>query len=309
LIKGKEICAKLTFLYMKERPLENFRILAGAIWGASVKDVKGDRLHEYRAHLRGESARYNQEEQVLKQMLFAQVTASLQRGNICLDELLTVPWSSRRIRLPRITAALIAFTNDHGKKTAPEFFPVDAIVTYLHSVRQQYEEIGQPLTIPDQFALALSQTNNNPIATALLAHGAYRAVARGWDTRMSAQLDFPVTSDTEAITMVSIAESTADFISSQGPLDTLGDTYHFWSQFSAGMVFTLEKRFIQSGLYTLAFSHAPELTTLIRETFGGKSQQFGVHKEPDMLGLRLGRATGHLIANTLGEQEQIVFLS
>lgn len=287
---------------MKERPLQNMRTLAGAIWGASMKNVNGEHINEYRYLLsREEPPTQNPKESELKQIILSQITESLTKGHFNLEDLLTVPWSFRRIRTSRFAAALITFTNDHGKKTTPEFFPTDEVVTYLQNIRQQYENTGEQLTIPDQFSIALSQADNNPIAAALLTHAAYRSIARLWDTRMSPKLKFPVTSNTEAITMINIAKSTADFDDSQEITDPLGNTYHFWSQFTAGVVFTLEKRkrFIQTSLYNQAFSHGPELTSLVRKKIRGRPHSFGNHKEVDMQGLRLGRAAGHLILNKL----------
>lgn len=289
---------------MKERPLQNLRILAGAVWGASMKDVQGEHLNEYHRLLREtDVSKYNPDEPNLKQMLLSQVTEALAKTSLRLEDLLTVPWNSQIIRLPRIAASLIAFTNDHGKITTPEFFPIDEIMIYLQSIRQKHTETGERLAIPDQFSIALSQTNGNPVAASLLTHGAFRAVGRVWDTRLSSRLEFSVTSDTEEITMMSIAEGTADFDDGRKTVDPLGNTYHFWSQFTAGMVFTLarRKKFIQTGLYNLAFSHAPELTSLIRESWRSKSLQFGNHKEVDMQGRRLGKATGHLIVNQIGK--------
>ncbi len=285
---------------MKWAALESAKILTGAAWGAATRDIEGDQINEYRHLLcRMEVSQFNQNETTLKQMLLSQVMGSLSTEDFTLEDLLTIPWASRRIELPRVASHLIAFTNDCGREFAQEFHQVDEIITYLTSIRQQFEETGEQLTVPTEFAVALSQTNNNPIAAALLAHCSYRAIARLADTRISPRLDFPISSSTESISMMSIAESTADFIDTYGPADPLGNTYHFWSQFTAGMVFALEKREkpIEAGFYDILFYYAPELTTLVRRGWGHKPQQFGNHKEADLQGHRLGRAAANLIMN------------
>lgn len=283
--------------------LENARILTGAAYGAATrKGVLNSPLERYLERLREEpESEYNPPEAVTKKELTTSIIDALSREGNSRDTLLTEPWSSRRIKPSRLAATLIAFSNDHGKKTVPEFFPVDEIFTYLQSVKTRSSQTGKQLTIADQFNLALEQTHNNPIAAALLAHSAYRSVARSSDTRLNPHLVFEVESNTQPITMMNIARSTADF-SENDKRDPLGNTYHWWSQFTAGMTFALLKRDnpFQVLMYNKAFSLGPELTVALRSKLLHMPLAAGDHKAVDRQGMRLGRAMGNLLVNKIG---------
>ncbi|HSD98464.1 MAG TPA: hypothetical protein VLB73_02060 [Patescibacteria group bacterium] len=276
--------------------IENTRALTGAAWGAATRDaVLHSHIDSYLEKIRREAPSFdNPTESIIQEALAAkiiQVTSHASR-----DSLLTNPWNSRRIKPSRLAASLIAFSNDHGKKTVPEFFPVEEILVYLNSIQEQAKKTGKQLTVIDQFNLALDQTNNNPVAAALLAHSSYRAIARSCDTRLSPQLAFEVDSSTQPITMMSVAQSTADF-SVNDQRDPLGNTYHWWSQFSAGMIFALLKKDnpIQVATYNTAFSAGPELTVLLRQKIRRRQLAAGDHKQVDRQGKRIGRAMGAIL--------------
>lgn len=285
--------------------IKDARTLTGAAWGAATKksvlEVR-QRIISYLEQVNKESLHaYNPEESVIKDAFASRIIGAEAQSKHTMTELLTVPWSSRRIKGNRLAASLIAFSNDHGKNTVPEFFPTDEIFKYLEDVKKQASDTGKPLTLVDQYDLALQQTNSNPVAAALLAHSAYRSVARSCDTRLDPRLDFQTNSSTGAISMMDIARSTADFAVKDAMHDPLGNTYHWWSQFTAGMVFSLLKRKtpLQIRVYNTAFRFGPELTKGIRTDMLGMPLDAGDHKHVDRQGMRVGRAMGHLIVNKI----------
>lgn len=281
--------------------IEDTRILIDAAWGAATrKSILRSGLERYLEKVNQEpSPSFNPEEKIIKREFISRISQAIAEKNHSRRSLLTLPWSSRRIEPPRLAAALIAFSDDHGKKTVPEFFPIHEMFQFLQEVRTQPLETGKQLTVVDQFDIALRQTDNNPVAAALLAHGSYR-VMRSCDTRLSPRLSFEIESDSQPITMMSIARSTADFAVGD-TRDPLGNTYHWWSQFSAGMIFTLLKRRapIQVSVYNKAFYLGPNLTLGIRNRFLHMPLSAGDHKTVDRQGMRIGRAMGNVIVNKL----------
>lgn len=285
--------------------IENARILSSAVWGAATKkSMLYSPAGEYLEKLKTEpEPSYNPDEKLTQADFTSRIIAANAQNPLSLDHLLTVPWSLRRIKPSRLAASIIAFSNDHGEKTVTEFFPVDEIHTFLQSVKDQAEQAGKQLSLVDQFDIALEQTNNNPVAAALLAHSAYRSVARSCDTRLDERLRFDVNSDSNPINMMSIARSTADFPinDKHDKKDPLGNTYHWWAQFSAGMIFSLLKKEypLQVRTYNTAFFFGPELTQGIRNGILRMPLAAGDHKNVDKQGLRIGRSMGHLIVNKI----------
>lgn len=284
----------------ENHPLENTRTLIGAAWGAATrKSMQRSPAEEYLRLLNKEPLiGDNPEEKVIKAAFTTMLLKITSQQNFSREQLLTIPWSSRRIRPSRLSASLIAFSNDHGKKTVQEFFPVDEILTYLQAVKRQAEITCKPLTIIDQYDLALQQTRNNPVAAAILAHSAFRSVARSSDTRLDSRLAFSIDSLTEPITMMNIARSITDFTINDRR-DPLGNTYHWWSQFTANMIFSLQKREYpaQIYIYRKAFSLGPELTVGLRSRLLRMPLAAGDHKQVDRQGMRIGRVMGDLLFN------------
>jgi len=291
MIMNEKICASI----------ENVRILTDAAWGAATrKSILRSSVEEYLEKINQESEpSYNPEDKVILREFYTRVSQTIDRKGYSKRSLLTLPWSNQRIVAPRLAAALIAFSDDHGKETVPEFFPIDEMFLFLYEVKTRSLKTERQLTLIDQFNIALSQTDENPVAAAILTHGSYRAL-RNCDTRLDPRLSFEVESGTELITKMSIARSTADFVVSD-TRDPLGNTYHWWSQFSAGMIFALLKKRtpIQTNVFNSAFHLGPELTVGLRNKLLGMPLAAGDHKNVDRQGMRIGRAMGNLIVNKL----------
>jgi len=281
--------------------IANARLLADAAWGAATRrSILRSGLEEYLEKINQEPApSYNPEEEIILREFIPRISLAIDEKKHSIRSLLTLPWSSQRIELTRLAAALIAFSDDHGRETVPEFFPVAEILRFLHEVRRQSQDTGKQLTLIDQFDIALHQTNNHPVAAAILTHGSYRAL-RSCDTRLDPRLSFGIDSETESITRMNIARSTAEF-SIADTRDPLGNTYHWWSQFSAGMTFALLKEIApkQANVFNSAFHAGPELTKFIRNKLLGMPLAAGDHRSVDRQGVRLGRALGNVIVNKL----------
>ncbi len=278
------------------REIENARLLGRAIVGNAFEHLPAPYALYIKQIAKETPTRYNQNGKELILALTKQIDETLPQ-RVKIENLLSTPWSLRRgervkIKPSRVAASIIAFTDVQGKHIIEDFFPVAYIQTFLAQVEKQAAIGGQPLTIPEQFALALQITDNNPVAASLLAHGAYRAIGRGKDAKISPDLSFSLEK------AMSLARSTADLHTVNSPSrDPLGDTYHWWASFSAGLVFTLarEEHPIQSRLYTTAFYHEAALTTFVRKNVLRKTNLTNHHKDVDRQGLQAGITVGNFL--------------
>lgn len=279
----------------------NTRLLIDAAWGAATrKSILRSGLEEYLEKINQEPApSYNPEDETIMREFIKSTSLAIDEKKHSKRSLLTLPWSNKRIEPSRLAVALIAFSDDHGRETVPEFFPTDEILQFLHEVRVKSQQTGRQLTVIGQFDLALDQADNHPIAAAILTHGSYR-VLRSCDTRLDPRLSFEIDSEIEPITRMSIARSTADFAIAD-TRDPLGNTYHWWSQFTAGMTFALlkKKASIQTNVFNSAFHLGPELTLGLRNKLLRMPLSAGDHRNVDRQGMRIGRALGNVIVNKL----------
>lgn len=280
--------------------IENTRLLGRAILGNAFEGKPGYFSTYIQEASREEPHEYNPRGEVLAAEVIDQAYKALSEKSYTKEDLLTIPWASRRglqetkIKPSRLAASIIAFSDVQGKRTVDEYFPVGEMQTFLADVQSHASENGKPLTIPEQFAVALQITDNNPVAASLLAHSAYRAVARGKETKISPDLAF------SREKVLDIARSTADFHTVNSPSrDPLGDTYHWWASFCAGLGFTLSKEEfpIQSRLYTTAFYHEATLTTFVRKTVLRRTNISNHHKDVDRQGLQVGITVGNFLKN------------
>lgn len=210
-----------------------------------------------------------------------------------------LPWDNPYgIRMDRLAGTIVSFSDDHQIPLATEFFPVDNMLEFLHQVKERYNTSGEKQNVIDQFDIAMTLSDNHPIGAAVIAHGAYRSVARVMEKRVDDRLSFPVISEKDEIALVSFAESTAHF---EDPTytDPLGDTYHWWGQLLAGTVFELSSSDspIRAEAYRRAFYYGPPLMTIAREKIKGRKMVGGDHREIDRQALSLGKQIGELISS------------
>jgi hypothetical protein len=240
---------------------------------------------------------FNPPESSIQDALVSYVDAKIRENEFSPYNWNNLSWTDNAIYMDRTARTIISFSDDHTVPVANEFFPIDPILNFLQNVRESYDESQRKLTIPDQFEIAMKLSDNSPVAAGILAHAAYRAVGRVLDTRVSDRLVFPVESPIDQISMLNIAETTAHFPSETGTNDPLGDTYHWWGQFSANLIFELYKptRPLQARAYQRTFYHGPDIMNFARETVFRKKQIAGKHKEADRQGQRVGVAVGQMI--------------
>jgi len=282
---------------MLNRTLENTSMFIGATYGASTRDVDKGLLTEYRLAVERMEFSINPPEKEIRQGIVNSVAGALRTNAYNQDDLMTLQKTQTRIESSRL-----AFTNDCCNGYPPEFLDTDKILVFLTGIRQRAVDLGHQLNVLEQYNLALKLTHYHPIVASLLAHISLRAVARNADTSYSESLQFPVGDlEGECISMVGVAESLADFGGNGVTVDPLGNSYHFWAQLNAGLIFTMEKNLkpFSSAFYRTLFYCAPEITTLIRKRIGGKLQQFGEHAIVDRQGHRVGCAVAHFVNNYL----------
>ncbi|MBI2031766.1 MAG: hypothetical protein HYT08_04095 [Candidatus Levybacteria bacterium] len=281
--------------------VHNGRIFVDAAWGAATRrSILRSGLETYlkKVNRKPESS-YNPDDEIILREFFPRISQAVKEKNHSRQSLLTLPWSTQKIELHRLAKAIIAFSDDHGKETVPEFFPVEEMFQFLNEVRCQFQQTGKQLTLINQLDIALRQTDNHPTAAAILTSVSYRAL-RNCDRRIDPRLSFAIDSDTESITMMDIARSTADFAMAD-KRDPLGNTYHWRSQFSFVMTSPLFKTDspTQVNAYNTAFHFGPELTRGIRNKLLGMPLAAGDHKDVDRQGMRIGRGIGSLVISRL----------
>ena len=271
--------------------------VAAAISPAGRKSQ--ERFRTYGKAINKENATaYNALEYPLKMGFKERVGGVLSKGQFSKEDLVKLPWSSRRLHPSRVASGLMAFLDDQGKNIPTELFPVSEMKSYLEAIKYQYKNTQKPLSVLDQFDLAMQMTNNNPVAASFLAHGAYRAIARSCDSRLDKSFNFPLYSSKEdALAVMDIAHATADFKKTDPHRDPLGDTYHFWAELAACMVFTFlqDEKPIATRIYRKAFYLDPQLTTLVRGKFLQHTPQFGIHMEADRQGYNIGVGMGKMM--------------
>jgi len=215
---------------------------------------------------------------------FQEILSTTDPGTI--ESKLTLPWAyGVTVTMGGALCALCSFADAHKGTIPAEYFPVELSFKFIDLVQRASKDRGKPLDLADQYILALEQVDYNPLAAAILAHSAFRLAGRNRDTRVHP--DFNLDLDRR----VSIANSVAHFY--MDPLsrkDPLGDTYHYWAQYSAGMIAHFKRKDtpVKSKFFYLFFYNGANIIHLVHEKMLGNAILFGLHKKVDRLGLRMG---------------------
>ncbi|HEX7042903.1 MAG TPA: hypothetical protein VF189_06645 [Patescibacteria group bacterium] len=279
--------------------LENVRLVSRSLIGNALENTKSTFGAYIESVGRENPTQYNPKgEEIAANLVELTHKALLEKDSQ--DSLLSIPWSTRRgfrvekVHPSRLASSLIAYADSQGKKLADEYFPTAEIKEFLNEVKNKAQENEKPLTVPEQFEVALNLTDNNPLAASILAHSAYRAIARVKDTRISPDLEFSLDE------MMDISRSTADFYTNDSPSrDPLGDTYHWWASHTAGLGFTLSKENFPktSRMLTWMFYNSAAITTFVRKTILHKTNLANHHKDVDRQGLQVGITLGEFLKN------------
>ena len=218
--------------------------------------------------------------------LFEGMQNVLIRRDYVANRLTHLPWASNTsITLDKILGAFCSFTDAHSGKIQQEYFPVELSTTFLSLVYEQFLKKGKPLNLFEQYELALVLADGNHLAAGILAHSAFRAAGRNRDTRVDIKFHFDMD------TRIKLEQSVAPFDINFSPiLNPLGDTYHFWAQFSAGMAYYFKQKDtqIRASIFYVIFYHAPSLIHIVHEKMRRMPVVFGLHSNVDRMGLRMG---------------------
>lgn len=264
--------------------------LAHAVYGGSQGSAR--HLKEYKERVENEVTRWPEKCNPPEEELIIAIQKHLE-SNGCVDPL-KFTWAPEvSITLDRMLSAFCSFSDTHRGTIAQEYFPVELSLQFLEAVYENAKHQGKALNAADQYVLALRFANGNPLAAAILAHSAFRMAGRDRDTRVHSEFSMDLDS------RIVIANSVALFGAQENTVtDPVGDTYHFWAQYSAGMVSYFKGRDnpLQSGLFYLVFKNGSNLMQLVHEKILGKPVIFGFHKEVDRLGIRVGLKMAKWIA-------------
>mgnify|MGYP001613388302 CR=1 FL=1 len=218
--------------------------------------------------------------------LFEELLKVLVRRGYVANNFMQLPWAPHApITLDKILGAFCSFTDTHSGKIPQEYFPVELSMNFLSLVYERFKEKGKPINLSEQCELALDLSDGNALAAGILAHNAFRAAGRNRDTRIDTKFNFDLD------TRIKLEKSVAPFDINFSPiLNPLGDTYHFWAQFTAGMVYYFKQKDIKvmAKIFYLVFYHAPNLMYIVHEKVRKTPVVFGLHSNVDRMGLRIG---------------------
>lgn len=177
-----------------------------------------------------------------------------------------------------LVTALASFVDDYAIPPPRELFEVPLALQLLESF-----EAASCLTVDRQLEIALDH-GRALFPAALALHTATRVVARGRDTRLHP--DFALDLDERLRRGRAIAPFDPD--DARGG-DPLGDTYHFWANFTAGLYTATSKGRLRGPLVGALFLAGPALMTSVRQGLFDNHLFFGSHARVDRLGLVAGR--------------------
>jgi len=209
-----------------------------------------------------------------------------------------VPGSSKIISKSRFEAAFGAFADQYGTGYASEFFLPEMSRGFVDQVMQKAEAIGRPLSLPEQFDIALEISHGNVFAGVLSAHFGARAISRNMDKIISPRLQFSL-SDYDKWKFKSVADLkkiNEERGKTEGVLD-VGDVYHFWGGVAGGLL-TSTINHPRDVLFNLGYAavhyFGDEITQLKDKITGIESKH--LHGPAD----KAGFTTGRMLAQTLG---------
>jgi hypothetical protein len=193
-----------------------------------------------------------------------------------------VPWNKDySLNLINLAEAIIANADYHEAPINQELYPVEQCLEFINRVKEVEKVTDHSVEIDGQFEIALQLADGYPLAAALIAHLATRAIARNSDSRIDPRLSF---TDEQ---MVEWAHTVARFKQSEGN-DSMGDTYHFWANCLMGMALSA-KQYEEPqkvAIIKSAFEEGPQIMSNVRAMFGKDTKI--VHTEVDMMGLEIG---------------------
>jgi len=198
-----------------------------------------------------------------------------------------LPWASgEELSLRRLAAALIGRSDDYTGPLPVELLPAAEARVLMDALKTAAAAAGRPLDVCEQLAVALVQTDGQPLAAVLLLHIATRTLARGADARRDPCLSLWLDE------RLALGTSIAAFDPVLCDGDPLGDARHYWAMVCAGVASVWAKRTGRRGagrVLHAAFFLAPEPARRLRQRLEGPHPDRG---RLSRMGLRHGISLG-----------------
>jgi hypothetical protein len=264
----------------------NARMVVRAAFGVSVSPPM-PRFEEYLARLGHTAGRQNPADADLRRALRERARAL--RDARCRP--LHLPWCpTRTVATQRLFAAIVGFVDDYHGPYPEEFFPRNAMTALIDAFAAHPPA---SLDLIDQLDTSLTIVGPHPFAAAIALHGALRTLARGRDRRLGAPFDLSLEQ------RMAGGASIAPFSRALGPRgDALGDTYHYWACFAAGLHCGLRTRDPARLVMLALFGVGADLMAVVRQGVFGHELFAGKHDAVD----RVGLSHGLEIASLLGPE-------
>ena len=196
-------------------------------------------------------------------------------------------WEHQRNRaLERFFLTGIAFSDDHGSSLHREFLPKEKALKYQYNLIKATEIKGLCLTIPEQYEIALNITEGHPLDASTVAFIGSRTIGRNHDKRVSSngRGNFDYDNNDMDKWLKSIA-----YFDISPKFDPLGDTYHWWTCCTMGMLLKAhsDQQPKKTEAFNFLFNHGAEVMVLLRKWVAQRPLNY-VHKEVDRQGLYVG---------------------
>jgi hypothetical protein len=275
-------------MHERERAVARLMLAARASW-AVASSPPMQRYPEYVDRVRA-SERNAQRWNPHPRVLFGQIVDAV-RVTTTPEALLELPWATRVPEVGRAYAAYVSFVDDYRGLYPGELFPVPETRQVLDAIAAASER-GEVWTVPEQLGAALPIAGGRVYAAVVLLHAATRMLARGRDGRALGPAVAALTLEDRLRIGAAIAPWPAE-IARGG--DAMGDTYHYWASFAAGMHTTLGRGSVARHVVRGAFALGPVLMSTIRGGLFARPLFCGNHAELDRLGLAQGTALARLL--------------
>lgn len=261
----------------------NARMVVRATWGVSVSPPM-PRFEEYLARLGPSTGRENGADTEVRRALRERALELRDSHRPPLH----LPWCpTRAIATQRLFAAIVSFVDEYHGPYPEEFFPRAAMSALIDAFAVRPP---MSLDVVDQLEASLSVVGPHPFAAAVALHGALRTLARGRDRRLGAPFDLSLEQ------RLAKGASIAPFARALGPRrDALGDTYHYWACFAAGLHCGIRTRDPARLAMLALFGVGADLMAAVRHGIFGHELFAGKHDAVDRAGLSHGLEIGRLL--------------
>jgi hypothetical protein len=261
----------------------NARMVVRAAFGVSVSPPM-PRFEEYMARLGPSAGRENPPDAELRRAIRERALGLRDTRHTPLH----LPWSpTRTVATQRLFAAIVGFLDDYRGPFPEELFPRTAMSGLIDAFAARPPA---SVDLVEQLDTSLGIVGPHPFAAAVALHGALRTLARGRDRRLGAPFDLSLEQ------RMARGESIAPFARALGPRgDALGDTYHYWACFAAGLHCGARTRDPARLAMRALFGVGADLMAAVRHGVFGHELFAGKHDAVDRAGLSHGLEVAQLL--------------